>query len=246
MTKLEEMPTDLTLSLDDLPSGEFVKAVRSFDGYVSEITKAQGDAGSGIRWTVRVRSGSALIGVEPNAAAHQAVLDNIYNTVENNLKAVKEGDIAAANLSEKAADCLKNLSEISQKYDPEKSVKIWVRQKPIVIASKIAKAIHNYMESNYRDFGTVEGRLETIKDSSGTLHIRIKDLLYPRSIKCVVPEEMLSNILQSFRCRVEVEGWIHYRHDGTPISIQVEAMETLPENHELPAFQAIRGIMANS
>jgi hypothetical protein len=66
MATPDQIPTDLTIDLgDDLSPEEFVAAVRNFLGYVSEITDAQRGDGSDISWTVRVREGSALVGVEP-------------------------------------------------------------------------------------------------------------------------------------------------------------------------------------
>ncbi len=100
-------------------------------------------------------------------------------------------------------------------------------------------------QSDYYDYGTVEGRLEAIPDSSGSLRIQVRDFLYTRAINCAVPEQMIDAVLGSFRRRVEIEGMIHYRKNGTPISIEVRVINVLPEDDDLPTADRVRGIMAD-
>lgn len=247
MATPDQIPTDLTIDLgDDLSPEEFIAAVRNFMGYVSEITDAQKGDGSEISWTVRVREGSALIGVEPNPNAPPSRLAMIYNKVEFGTTALARGDIAGAGLSDKAVGHLKNLSDLVAKHQNGKGVNLWIKKKPVGIGAGIAKIIREDWETDYHDFGTIEGRLEAIQDAAGTLRIRVKDFLYPRAINCVVPERMIDNVLGSFRKRVEIEGRIHYRRDGTPISIEAQVIDVLPEDDELPSARDVRGIMASA
>ncbi len=215
-------------------------------GYVAEITDAQKGDGADVSWTVRVREGSALVGVEPNVGAPQSRLAMIYNMAGYGPVALARGDIAGAGLSEKAINHLKSLSDLVSKHKNGKGVNLWVKRKPIGIGVGIAKIIREDWETDYHDFGTIEGRLEAIQDASGSLKIRVKDFLYPRAINCIVPERMIDHVLGSFRKRVEIEGRIHYRRDGTPISIEAQVIDVLPEDSELPTADEVRGIMAGA
>ncbi|CCQ72187.1 hypothetical protein [Magnetospira sp. QH-2] len=246
MAKPEQIPTDLAIDLgDDLSPEDFVAAVRNFLGYVGEITDSQRGDGSDIHWTVRVREGSALVGVEPNASAPHSRLAMIYKKAAFGPTALAKGNIKEAALSEKALGHLKNLSELASRHENGRGVNLWVERKPISIGTGIARVVKEDWQSDYYDFGTIEGRLEAIMDSAGSLKIRIKDFLYPRAINCVVPEKLIEMVLTSFRRRVEIEGRIHYRRDGTPISIEAQIIEVLPEDDELPTADDVRGIMAN-
>ena len=49
----------------------------------------------------------------------------------------------------------------------------------------------------------------------------------------------------SFRRRVELNGKIHYRRDGTPLSIEASELDILPEDDELPSAADVRGILAS-
>jgi len=247
MATPDQIPTDLTIDLgDDLAPEEFVAAVRNFFGYVSEITDSQKGDGSDVSWTVKVREGSTLVGVLPNESAPVSRLAMIYKQAEYGPTALARGDIKGAGLSDKAIGHLKSLSDLVGKHKNGKGVKLWVKQNPISIGSGIAKIVQEDLESDYHDFGTIEGRLEAIQDSSGALRIKVKDFLYPRAINCFVPETMIDNVLSSFRKRVEIEGRIHYRRDGTPISIAANFIEVLPEDDELPTADDVRGIMATA
>jgi hypothetical protein len=62
----------------------------------------------------------------------------------------------------------------------------------------------------------------------------------------VVPEKMIDQVFASFRRRVEIEGRIHYRRDGTPISIEAQVIDILPEDSDLPTAADVRGIMASA
>ncbi|WP_412051179.1 hypothetical protein ACK6D9_07350 [Hoeflea sp. Naph1] len=244
MATPEQIPTDLTIDLgDDLSPEEFLAAARNFMGYVTEIAEAQRGDGADVSWTVRVREGSALLGVEPNPSAPPSRVAMIYNQAEYGVAALARGDIAGAGLSDKAIGHLKNLSELAIRRQNGKGINLWVRKNPIGIGAGIAKFVREDWESDYHDFGTIEGRLEAIMDSAGSLKIRIKDFLYPKAINCVVPERLVQSVLSSFRRRVEIEGRIHYRKDGTPISIEAVAIDVLPEDNELPTADDVRGIM---
>ena len=221
-------------------------AVRNFFGYVSEITDSQRGDGSQVTWTVRVKEGSALVGVEPNAFAPISRLSMIYEKAKFGPISLAEGNIKTAGLSEKAVTYLKNLSDLAAKTESERSVNIWVKREAINIGPSISKNVQEDWESDYYDFGTIEGRLEAILDSSGALKIRVRDFLYPRAIGGVVPERMIDKVLDYFRRRVEIEGRIHYRRDGTPISIEAQVIDVLPEDDELPTAADVRGILSST
>ena len=247
MAAENQVPTDLTIDLgDDLSPDEFVGAVRNFLGYVNEITNALKGDGADINWTVRVREGSALIGVEPNESAPPSRLATIYKKVDHGTRALASGDIEGARLPEKAIDHMKHLSDLVGKHKNGKGVCLWVKRRPIEIGTGIAETIRERRLHNYHDFGTIEGRLAGIMDAAGGLRIKVNDYLYPRAINCVVPEDLLEKVFSCFRQRVEIEGRIHYRRDGTPISIEVEVIDQLPEDDELPTADDVRGIMARA
>lgn len=247
MAPIKQLPADLTLDLGgDFSPEEFVSAVRNFFGYVSEITEAQQGDGSDVSWVVRVKEGSALIGLIPNDTAPRSRISMIYRQARHGVQSLTDGSVARSGLSEKATSHLKILSDLSKKHGSDSTMNLWIGEVAVPMSGAIAKNLNENIETDYFDLGTLEGRLEAIQDFNGSLRIRIKDFLYPRAINCVVPERLIQHVLDSFRRRVEVEGRIHYRANGTPISIEAESIEILPEDDDLPSAADVRGILATA
>jgi hypothetical protein len=155
---------------------------------------------------------------------------------------VRGGDIEGSHLPESALKHLRALSELSEP-GKEKPIdmRLWVKKKPVAMNPDIGRAIAEDWRSDYSDFGTVEGKLDTIQDR-GSLQIFVRDPLYTGSIRCYFDEKLLPQAFKSFRKRVEISGTIHYRKSGKPISIEVSSIEGLPDDSELPNAKDIRGL----
>lgn len=247
MTTADEIPSDLTLALSEtFGPEEFLSAVKHFFGYIEEVTQAQEGDGSEVRWTVKVKEGSALIALVPSESASPSRLQMIYEKARYAAVSVARGDLLAANLSTKAIDHLKALSDLSISKNGSNVVSLWVNREPIVVGPEFARVALQDEANAYSDVGSIEGRLDAITDASGGVRIRVKDYLWAKPVTCVVPETMLESVLANFRRRVEVQGLIHYRPDGTPRSIEATSIDVLPEDSELPSVFEVRGIMADA
>ena len=239
------MPTDLSIGLgENVSPEEFIGVAKNFFGCISEVARVQGDAAANIRWTVCVREGSTFIGVQPDSEAPPAELKKIHAALKRGLLSIRDGDVRGARLPEKVVDNLRKLSEFAGRHQNGAGMHFWIRHQSVPLGAEIAKNIRASKGGIYHDSGTIEGRLVGIQDHP--LHIQVKDLLYSKPIRCFIPEELLADAMKNFRRRVEVEGKIRYRSNGTPISIEVKVMEVMRENHELPTIEEVCGIMANS
>jgi hypothetical protein len=119
---------------------------------------------------------------------------------------------------------------------------LWIEKQPHQLTGDIARTITESWKTDYRDFGTVEGRLDAIQERDG-LQIRVRDQLLGHTIACYMNEDMLPEAFASFRKRVELSGTIHYRKNGTPISIAVQSIMPMPEDDELPSIDDVQGIL---
>jgi hypothetical protein len=245
----EEIPTDLTLEIgDDLPPERFMAAARAFFGYVQELSQAAVPDGQPARWIVHVREGSTLLGLTPNPGVPPEVARIVYERAERGLTHLKDRDIEDSGLAEPALKHLRVLSEMTEtgpNKAPPVSIRLWIRKKPISFEPAIASTIREDQRADYNDYGTIEGRLETIQESFGTLQLFIRDALLRQRVRCYFPENMLPAVFEQFRKRVEVSGIIHYRKNGTPISIEAEHVIGLPDDSELPSAEEVRGILAS-
>lgn len=243
----DQIPTDLTLEIgENLSPDRFMAAARAFFGYVQEITGMLSVDGERARWIVRVREGSALLAVDPSHGIDNPTAQAIYARAERGMRELIAGDIEDSGLPEPALKHLRTLSEMTEagpNKAPPVAIRLWVKRKPIVFEPTIARTIRESWRADYNDYGTIEGRLETIQESYGTLQFYIRDAILRQRVRCYFPEELLPEVFERFRKRVEVSGVIHYRKNGTPVSIEAERIVGLPDDSELPTAEDVRGIL---
>jgi hypothetical protein len=243
----DQIPTDLTLEIgENLSPDRFMAAARAFFGYVQEISHAVAPEGEPARWIVRVREGSALLAVDPNPSLPPEVARKVYARAERGIRHLIDRDIEDSGLPEPALKHLRVLSEMTEagpNKAPPVPIRLWVEKRPISFEPTIASAIREDGRADYNDYGTIEGRLETIQESYGTLQFQIRDAMLRQKVRCYFPEELLPEVFGKFRKRVEVSGIIHYRKNGTPVSIEANRLVDLPDDSELPSFEDARGIL---
>jgi hypothetical protein len=243
MATPEDIPTDLALEIDaNVTPEQFMAAARAFFGSVEEIARSIAPDGIVPKWRVQVKEGSNLLAVEPMEATPPAVVQAVYTRMDEGIRQLAEGNLQASRLPEAALKHLKTLSELTEPKDRPMPMRLWVRRQPVQVNNEIARVIREDWRADYRDFGTVEGRLTAIQEQ-GTLQLLLKDEWLKQTVRCYVPEEKLPEAFAAFRKRVEVSGVIHYRRNGTPISVEVESIEPLPDDDELPSSAAVRGLL---
>jgi hypothetical protein len=243
----DQIPTDLTLEIgENLSPERFMAAARAFFGYVQEISCALAPDAEPVRWIVRVREGSTLLAVDPGPSVPQETAQRIYARTERGIRHLIDRDIEDSGLPEPALKHLRTLSEMTEAGPNEAApvpIRVWVQRKPISLEPTIASVIREEWRADYNDYGTIEGRLETIQESYGTLQFYIRDAMLRQRVRCYFPEELLPAVFETFRKRVEVSGVIHYRKNGTPVSIEAEHILGLPDDNELPTAEDVRGIL---
>ena len=240
----DQIPSDLTLEIGaDVSPDRFLTAVRAFFGYVDEVGQMLAPDGRAPAWLVRVREGSNLIGVEPAPSSPMEIVRAVYARVQSGVGSLANGDIEQSGLNEAALRHLRALSDLIQADKKRPTpVRIWVERQAISLVPEIGETIREDWRIDYHDMGTVEGRLEVIQDHAG-LELRVRDPALRRTVKCYVPEEMLPNVFAQFRKRVEIFGLVHYRRNGTPVSIEASTIDPLPDDDDLPTPEEVRGIL---
>jgi hypothetical protein len=243
LAKPEQILTDLTLEIDaNVTPEQFMAAARAFFGSIEETAKSIAPEGIAPKWRVQVSEGSNLVALEPMPTTPPAVIEAVLTRFDKGVRQLAEGNLEASRLPEAALKHLKTLSELSEVRKNRVPMKLWVRRRPVPVGDEIARVIREDWRTDYRDYGSVEGRLTVIQDGA-TIQLLLKDEWLKQTVRCYVPEEKLSEAFAAFRKRVEVFGVIHFRRNGTPISVDVERIEPLPDDSELPTAEDVRGIL---
>jgi len=243
MATAKDIPSDLAIEIAaNLRPSEFIAAARSFFNYVDEITKTTVGGGD-VEWRVKVNDGSNVLAAVPSQYVRPETIDAICSRIGHNISDLIDGYFDESQVSESATKSLKHLSELVRDGgDNPNAVKIWIKKEPIHLNRDISRLIQEDWRADYNDYGTLEGVLQAIQDGR-TLNIKVKDLLFERPITCYLKEGLLEDALSNFRKRVELSGIIHYRKNGTPISMNVQSFEVMPSDDDLPTASDVRGIL---
>src|SRR5262245_49621686 len=164
--RVDVIPSDLAVEIgEELSPDQFIAVARAFFGYVEEISRAVAPEADMPRWTVRVREGSTILAVEPTDTVPANLVSAVYLRAEQGIRYLAAGDVQEAGLTEPAIKHLSVLSEMTEgsRRRPTR-VRLWVRRKPVDVGSEIARVVREDWREDYKDFGTIEGRLETIQD----------------------------------------------------------------------------------
>lgn len=250
MATPEQIPTDLTLEIGaDLSPDRFIATARAFFGYVQEISQTFAPEGDLVGWTVKVREGSTLLAVDPSPSVPPPLAQIFFHRTEQGIRRLVDGDIEDSGLPEGAIRHLKILADLAEGTPGKNApvpLRLWVKRKPIPLEPGLASVIREDLRANYSDYGTIEGRLRTIQEGyQGSLQFQLLDAALRQKVRCYFPEDLLPDVFDKFRRRVEVSGIIHYRKNGAPIGIEAERIDALPDDSELPSARDVRGILRN-
>ena len=245
MATVEDIDTDLTLELDGsgVTPERFQRAVRAFFGVLSEVTKEVCQGQSPVRWQVKVKAGSNLIGVVPTPGFRPDIVGMIATAMHDGVDALeREADLPPM-FSQTAARYARDLGELVES-DPKRDIriKLWADRRPVAVTRQTALTTDALEKGQYEDHGSVDGRLQTVTER-GAMRFMVYETLSDRGITCYLSHEQADEAVRSWRKRVEVYGRITYRRDGTPVSIKVEEIVPFPDMDSIPDFQSVRGIL---
>ena len=245
MATADEIPTDLALEIgDDLDPKRFLATAREFFAFVESIV-GPSLGHDRVEWRVKVREGSSILALAPAEGVLADEARRAYARILSATTALVSADLSVAALTDEALERARKLSDLSQSKNGPIPMRVWVCRVPILFGPDVGDFIREETRPAYTDFGSVEGVLNAIQDGKGGLELRIRDPLWSRAIKCLLPEGLLGLAMETFRQRVELFGEIHYRKDDTPESIRVERLDPLPNDDDLPSIQDVRGLLAD-
>jgi hypothetical protein len=243
----KNIPTDLSVEIagENVTPDKFLRVVQNFFNILKEITHAHAEQGEEVAWSVLVREGSGIIGVEPKDMAAKAL---IYTSVRKDFHigfdALQHGRQTPSSFSIPAIKAAKNLANIAGVGDEDDTrIRVWVDKRPTEINHHTVASAVDVLKVGYEDYGSVEGRMSLIRDASGKLQGEIHDIVSGQNIKCKFEEDQLPMIFKAFRKRVEIFGMIKYRSDGTPKSVDMDKLTIFPERSKLPGFSEVLGII---
>lgn len=232
----------LVLTLDGpLTSDKFRKAINSFFRMIENVSDSATATANSIEWLVKVREGSAV--VEAQATPNNVPLEKIpvaINAVRVGLHSLESGaKERPAHFNDSAMNAVKELSSLVEK---DVFVKIGGSGQIERLSAQSIASVDSVLEASYADFGTIEGKLQSISGRKGYQFTIYEDLT-DHGVKCFFGPDLLEQVFTAFERRISVWGKIRYRKDGTANSIHVEGFRIFRKSEELPQIKDIVGIL---
>lgn len=240
-----DIKSDLTLEITgkNVTPEKFLRSVRAFFAIVTEVTTKVAGRKSAIKWTVAVREGSNLVGLDPVPGFNPAVINRVISAVSSGIAQLEDRAAQPTSFSERAIKSLRELADVvGVSEDDDTLVRVWVKKEPVRLSHKSVAHVAQLLASEHEDYGSVEGRLQTVTERGG-FHFVIYQILWDDSVRCFVPEHLAQVAIQSFGQRVEVYGRIKYRKDGKAQSIDADDIIPFPPKESIPTFREVRGIL---
>ena len=232
MATSDDIDAQITLELDyGIAAIEFRKGVDAFIGLVGEITNAICEDEKTVPWTISVKAGSLLIGVNAPVGSDPDSVSNILDLASRSLKGAVTSDYPM-----KAVEYIRILSNLKGTR-----ARMWVNKQRHDITHEIHSAISSLLNPDFAEYGTVEGTLAVL-NARNTPQFSIIEPIWNKTVSCTVPEDMIDKMKDLWRTRIAAHGIVHYRPDGTPLSIQADEIEAFPQENDLPSHFEVRGI----
>lgn len=241
MATKNDIESDVTLEIDgDLPSpNQLATAITAFSALLNNAHKEIED-GKTIQWGVQVKKGSNLIGYVPSSPFNPAVVD----AVANGIREFERGCERPAGFTDAMMYNLLDLCEVAKTSKKKNTtINVWFNKERLSLGENVKTNLSLALRGAFTEYGSVEGRLETL-DSHGGYQFAVCEPLRDKKIICNVASDDIS--VQAYGLweqRVEVEGMIKYSADGLPYEIRVEKLYALIPPNGIPDYKLTRGIL---
>jgi hypothetical protein len=242
-------PPSETLTLDlkgsALPMAKFEKAVVAFFALIREVTAEVEARGEKVKWTISVKSGSALVTAKPSyePESRKAAL-RVLRSIPTGISQLEKGtDELPRDFTPKAAELVKVLGTIKGDGDEGVAgVRLRSEIGPVPITTKSAFSVDSIMGFQHQSHGSIEGRMQAISERHGFRFV-IYDSLFDRKVDCFFDEELVEKAVSSFRKRIRASGTVQYNRHGQPVSVNVTDIYEFKPNAELPSISDVKGIL---
>jgi len=233
----------LKIEGENISAEKFKRSVLYFYSLLDEVTCEITGKRKAIQWFVNVKKGSIVLASRGvSLGKDRNVPGQVLFAVKDGLETIKKEPKRPEYFSEKALDLFLDLGSLAEKTNGIKDVKIIVDRKTFKFTTKALNNVDTILGYAGKAYGSIEGRIHTLSERGG-LKILIDDDLTHKSIRCNMPEDLLSEAMDAFRKRVYVSGRINYDNDGQPKSIKAEEIKIFPDKKTLPTFSDVCGIL---
>jgi len=239
----------ISIKLDGnkISSGIFRRTVNSFFNLIDEVSNDVTKGEKYLEWYVTVEKGSTIISAEPiQTGGARGIDEEICRTVVSGVGEITNQQRRPDYFNDKALQSVQSLAKLITDKEKEMGVNhIEISSngsKNEITHSAIANAKIMLKKSTYKSIGSIEGRLQVIKDRGG-LKFKVYTDYYDKGVDCTFDESKLKKVVSAFQKRVSVYGEITSNKVGVPLNIKVEKIRVFKDNKNLPGFKDVLGLL---
>ena len=234
---------EVVLYLDGrISARRFRQAVTAFLDFVEEITTHAAGRPNAVEWVISAKGGSINLAARPEAIGSRAPTKKVVRSVASGMRLLARRAQRPQHFTNKALRRLRTLSSVAADKQV-KTVQIRVDSQEIALKGDVADHLGILLETPVKDYGAIEGRLQTLSERGG-FHFAVYDDLTDEAIRCEVPKDRAEEAWKSFGKRVTVSGEVKYDKIGTPVSITVNHISAFADDSDLPDADDAYGVLS--
>ena len=238
--------TRLTLKLDGpkITADQFQRALALFFDLLDQMSEEMTGSPKAVRWIVSLEKGSGIVHADPEIVAktrRRVRATSIVRTISRGVGLIERRAQRGKHMVDPALRTVRELGNIADGEDL-RSVELQAPNKRIPISQKAALHVSHILGEEIEDYGTVEGRLQTLSERHRP-NFAVYDALTDQPVRCYISERELAQAWRAFGHRVAVSGQVRYRRNGQPVSIKVESIYVFPPDEDLPTAEDVYGIL---
>jgi hypothetical protein len=238
-------PNRLTLYLDGprITAERFVRAVSAFFDLITEVAESVEGRKRPVKWIVTVSEGSTQVHADPLPVKPAVQVGLIATTVLEGVRTIERSARRPPNFSDYALRRVRDLGSVADGAEVERAL-VKLDRKAVSVRKDAVAHVDRILGVSVKDYGSIEGRLETISVRGGA-NLAVYDVLTDRKIECLIAPAQLEDAWLALGQRVIVGGLIRYRKTGEPISIEAEHMQVLSASEAISADE-VYGILSEA
>jgi hypothetical protein len=234
---------ELYLEHNEVEYSRLLKVLDYFYAFIEDLTTSVAGDKNAIKWNVNMKEGSIrLLNAAYSDYEHAHAIPEIYTCIKSGINAL---GYEAVRPDKYTDSILKKLRRLASLKKDGINYKIKMDNDEVEIRSDILiNNINTVLSWKYEDYGSVEGKLQSIS-SRGELKFILYECLTDKAVKCVFQEDLLAKAVQSFNKRIYVFGILRYNNTHDPVSIVVQELDVFPDDNDLPTFSEMKGILGD-
>ncbi|WP_213956322.1 hypothetical protein [Variovorax sp. dw_954] len=230
---------------DSLRLSDLIDQLNAVKNTLNQIDMAvSGRKAPGLYYRITALSMNSPATIEVEAVASKKSLPNygrkVVSKFQRDLKSVIRGK-RPKDAGLDLMDSYKGLAHPQRGHVAGMSIQF--EKENIEVPRNLDMKVDEILGPDQTELGSIVGSLEVINIHNQRNEFKVFPIVGPASIKCRFPSAKLGSALAGINHFVRITGTLHYkRAEKFPHFVQVESIEVLPEQSDVPKLSSLRGI----